>query len=129
MQRRSRKPDAHDIAAEIIRRAAVTAGGGYVAPNMVSNHSSRIPRNYRIDSKERKKIHGSLCKSQPLGGGSMRLYQRPVWRPSLIGRPACSNCDLRMALVRIEPDKTDHDVRTFECLRCGNEHSEIVKFK
>ena len=30
MRHRSSKPGAHDIAAEIIRRAAVTDGGGYV---------------------------------------------------------------------------------------------------
>lgn len=34
-----------------------------------------------------------------------------------------------MMLARIEPDKAFHDKRTFECPKCGNEHSEIVEFK
>ena len=34
-----------------------------------------------------------------------------------------------MMLSRIEPDKPDHDKRSFECVNCGNEHSEVVKFK
>ncbi len=32
-------------------------------------------------------------------------------------------------LARIEPDMPDHDKRTFECAKCGNEHTEVVKFK
>jgi len=34
-----------------------------------------------------------------------------------------------MMLARIEPDRPDHDKRLFECSKCGNEHSEIVKFR
>ena len=34
-----------------------------------------------------------------------------------------------MLLSRIEPDKPDHDKRTFECSACGHEQSEVVKFK
>ena len=34
-----------------------------------------------------------------------------------------------MLLSRIEPDAPDHDKRTFECPACGNELSEVVKFK
>jgi hypothetical protein len=36
---------------------------------------------------------------------------------------------MKMLLARIEPDKPDHDKRTFECAGCGNEHSEVVKYK
>ena len=32
-------------------------------------------------------------------------------------------------LSRIEPDAPDHDKRSFECPSCGNEHTEVVKFK
>jgi predicted RNA-binding Zn-ribbon protein involved in translation (DUF1610 family) len=34
-----------------------------------------------------------------------------------------------MLLSRIEPDKLDHDKRSFECPKCGNEISEIVKYR
>jgi transcription elongation factor Elf1 len=35
-----------------------------------------------------------------------------------------------MMLARIEPAKDeDHDTRTFECLSCNHELSEVVKFK
>jgi transcription elongation factor Elf1 len=34
-----------------------------------------------------------------------------------------------MLLARIEPDKPDHDKRTFECPKCGNSESFVVKYK
>jgi transcription elongation factor Elf1 len=34
-----------------------------------------------------------------------------------------------MWLTRIEPDKPDHDMRTFECSQCGHDESTLVKFK
>jgi len=27
------------------------------------------------------------------------------------------------------PNRPDHDKRTFECPKCGHEHSEVVKYK
>jgi predicted RNA-binding Zn-ribbon protein involved in translation (DUF1610 family) len=42
-------------------------------------------------------------------------------RAQVISNTAMSN-------ARIEPDRPDHDKRTFECPNCGNEHSEVVKF-
>jgi len=44
-------------------------------------------------------------------------------------RPACKRCGAQMLLTRIEPDKPDHDRRTFECEACGGEQVEIVKYR
>lgn len=53
--------------------------------------------------------------------------------PSLagIGRPSCPRCGTRMMLARIAPmrDAPDHDQRTFDCPKCGNEMNEIIQFK
>jgi hypothetical protein len=48
-----------------------------------------------------------------------------------IPRPSCPECGTRMMLSRISLvlNKPDHDERSFECSNCGNEHTEIVKFK
>jgi hypothetical protein len=59
----------------------------------------------------------------------MTIYQPATSYSAAIVRPPCPTCGTRMLLVRIEPDEPDHDKRTFECAKCGNEHSEIVKFK
>jgi len=34
-----------------------------------------------------------------------------------------------MWLSRIEPDKKDHDKRTFECPACNAVKTEVVKYK
>jgi hypothetical protein len=34
-----------------------------------------------------------------------------------------------MLLTRIEPDKPDHDRRTFECPECAYEESLVVKYR
>jgi hypothetical protein len=34
-----------------------------------------------------------------------------------------------MWLTRIEPDKADHDRRTFECKACSHFAVEVVKYK
>jgi hypothetical protein len=34
-----------------------------------------------------------------------------------------------MPLTLIEPDKPDHDRRTFECRHCGHAESIVVKYK
>lgn len=45
-----------------------------------------------------------------------------------LSRPPCSKCGTRTQLARIEPsDEQDHDLRTFECLACGN--TDVVKIK
>jgi DNA-directed RNA polymerase subunit M/transcription elongation factor TFIIS len=48
-----------------------------------------------------------------------------------IKRPNCPRCGTRMMLARMTlvRDKPDHDERSFECPKCGNEVSEVVKFK
>ena len=43
--------------------------------------------------------------------------------------PTCETCGAPMWLTRIEPDKPDHDRRTFECKACGHLVTEIVKYK
>ena len=43
--------------------------------------------------------------------------------------PNCKKCGTTMLLARIEPDEPGHDKRTFECPRCENVISEIVKYR
>ena len=59
----------------------------------------------------------------------MTIYQPATSYSAAIIRPPCPRCGTKMKLARIEPDKPDHDKRSFECEKCGNEHSEVVKFK
>lgn len=43
-------------------------------------------------------------------------------------RPLCSKCGTLTQLARIEPsDEPGHDLRTFECIACGN--SDVVRIK
>ena len=62
-----------------------------------------------------------------------RLHPRPPATPydDSIKRPDCPRCGTRMILARfnLARDKPDHDRRTFECPECGNEISEVVRFK
>jgi hypothetical protein len=44
-------------------------------------------------------------------------------------RPLCPKCGAQMWLATIEPDRPDHDRRTFECPRCQTEKTEVVKYK
>jgi hypothetical protein len=48
-----------------------------------------------------------------------------------IVRPACPKCGTRMMLAGVSylQGRPDHDERTFDCPKCENELSEIVKFK
>ena len=46
----------------------------------------------------------------------MRIFQP---EENLIERPPCIKCGTQMLLTRIEPDKPDHDRRTFECPECA----------
>ena len=59
----------------------------------------------------------------------MPTYQPATAYSAAIIRPWCPRCGAQMMLARIEPDQPNHDKRSFECEKCGNEHSEIVKFK
>ena len=59
---------------------------------------------------------------------------RPA-EPSIINhiqlyRPLCSKCGTQTQLARIEPaPEPDHDLRTFECVSCGNADMVTVKFR
>jgi ssDNA-binding Zn-finger/Zn-ribbon topoisomerase 1 len=44
-------------------------------------------------------------------------------------RPACPKCGWAMWLARIEPDKPEHDKRTFECPRCDYQETIVVKYR
>jgi hypothetical protein len=45
-------------------------------------------------------------------------------------RPLCSKCGALTELARIEPAaEPDHDLRTFECMLCGNADTVEVKFR
>jgi hypothetical protein len=46
-----------------------------------------------------------------------------------IAHPECPACRVQMWLARIEPDKPGHDLRTFECPRCQNEMTEVVRYR
>jgi len=61
----------------------------------------------------------------------LRAQPRATLYSDSIKRPDCPRCGARMMLARFSParDKPDHDQRTFECPKCGNEISEVVKFK
>jgi ribosomal protein S27AE len=50
--------------------------------------------------------------------------------PGPIDQPPCPKCGERMWLARIEPtDKPDYDQRTFECPRCEQSETMMVKYK
>lgn len=45
-------------------------------------------------------------------------------------RPLCSKCGTMTQLARIEPSGDPrHDVRTFECMGCGNLDVVNIKFR
>ena len=51
--------------------------------------------------------------------------------PSLfaVDRPNCPKCGTRMDLARIEPDKPDHDLRTFECTACAHVETVVTRYR
>lgn len=61
----------------------------------------------------------------------MTLYKPATPYSDSIVRPDCPRCGTRMMLSRITPvrDKPDHDKHMFECAKCGNEISEVVRFE
>lgn len=46
-----------------------------------------------------------------------------------VEHPKCSKCGAQMWLARIEPEKPDHDRRTFECPECESTQIEVVKYR
>jgi hypothetical protein len=40
---------------------------------------------------------------------------------------ACTKCGAEVMLVRIEPAKSDFDLRTFECSECNNVDQYIIE--
>jgi len=44
-------------------------------------------------------------------------------------RPLCAKCGTSMSLTRIEPDRPDHDKRSFECQACHRVETSIFRFK
>ncbi len=50
--------------------------------------------------------------------------------PSLsIHLPICPTCRTAMMIIRIDPEKPDHDRRSYECSKCDHSESRVVKFK
>jgi hypothetical protein len=47
----------------------------------------------------------------------------------VMDRTRCPECGARMCLDRVEPDKPDHDRRTFGCPRCQHTESVVVKYR
>jgi hypothetical protein len=63
-------------------------------------------------------------------GGSARMRQFQFIQASQqIEQPTCPQCGAAMWLARIEPDKPDHDRRTFECPVCDHVVRTVVKYK
>jgi hypothetical protein len=58
-----------------------------------------------------------------------RISQEIPNAPSALQRPGCPQCGEAMWLTCIEPDKPDHDRRTFECRRCQCETTQVVKYR
>lgn len=59
----------------------------------------------------------------------MTLYKPATPYSDSIKRPPCAKCGEQMWLARIEPDLPEHDKRSFECPKCGNEESFVVKYR
>jgi len=58
-----------------------------------------------------------------------RISQESHNAPDIFDRPVCPRCGGLMWLALIEPDKPDHDRRTFECRECENTLVAIVKYR
>ena len=60
----------------------------------------------------------------------MRLGEPSIINQIQLYRPLCSKCGTLTQLARIEPAPAqDHDLRTFECVSCGNADTVIMKFR
>ena len=49
--------------------------------------------------------------------------------PGARERPECPKCKTAMMLSRIELDQPGHDKRTFECPKCENVETMVVKYR
>jgi hypothetical protein len=63
------------------------------------------------------------------GGAAVRASEFISGNTQSIQRPECPACAALMWLARIEPDEPGHDRRTFECPRCQDELTEVVKYR
>jgi ribosomal protein S27AE len=59
----------------------------------------------------------------------MRRFHSWMLSSQVIERPTCPKCGNSMLLARIEPDKPDHDKRTFECFDCDHSESVVARYK
>lgn len=60
----------------------------------------------------------------------MREFQyAPTSHRAIIGQPDCPQCGAAMWLVCIEPDEPGRDLRTFECPRCQDELTKVVRLR
>jgi hypothetical protein len=62
-------------------------------------------------------------------GATMTIFQPATPYSNSIVRPPCSICKMPMLLSRIDPEKPDHNIRTFECRGCGHFESFVVKYR
>jgi hypothetical protein len=58
-----------------------------------------------------------------------RIQFVPQASESVIDRPICGDCGAEMWLACIEPEKPDHNRRTFEFRRCQGQVTKGVKFR
>jgi hypothetical protein len=62
----------------------------------------------------------------PATGGVAMQKSHYVADTLSVDHPRCKECGVPMWLTRLEPDKPDHNKRTFECKVCGASVTEIV---
>jgi predicted RNA-binding Zn-ribbon protein involved in translation (DUF1610 family) len=58
----------------------------------------------------------------------MTGVQPATMKSNAIVRDPCPKCGTAMVLVRIAPDQPRHQLRTFECPKCKQSKSKIVKY-
>lgn len=58
-----------------------------------------------------------------------RIAHEGVHAPDVLQRPGCPRCGAPMWLTMIEPDRPDHDRRTFECADCEHSEKIVVKYR
>ena len=64
--------------------------------------------------------------------GALVSYNKlpsPIPQAPVLDRPLCPTCEAHMWLACIEPDKPDHDRRTFECWECDYTETVVVKYR
>lgn len=60
---------------------------------------------------------------------SYNRLESPTPQVPVLNPPNCPQCGDLMWLSRIEPDKPDHDRRTFECPNCEHTQTAVVKYR